>query len=130
MFIAKTKIYFYTTIIFYFLIIPFFSQNLQAQEITEKKTPVEKKSENIQKQLPILTIKGTKIEKLTEDKPTAQKNSKITIKKPSTKGNPQLFLASQQHNVGEVWEGTQIIHAFSLKNQGTAELTIKNVKAG
>jgi hypothetical protein len=130
MFVGKKNIYFCITIIFSILTTPFFSHTLRAQEITEKKTPVEKKSENTQKQISPFTIKGTKIEIPTGDKSTEQKNSKITIKKSSAKGTPQLFLASHQHNVGEVWEGTQIIHAFSLKNQGTAELTIKNVKAG
>jgi hypothetical protein len=32
--------------------------------------------------------------------------------------------------MGEVYEGNTIVHAFAIKNTGTAELNINKVKAG
>ena len=54
----------------------------------------------------------------------------------STPGNtppekvPHLAIDAASYDVGEVYEGETIVHAFTVKNTGTAELSIKDVKAG
>ena len=54
----------------------------------------------------------------------------------STPGNttgekvPHIAVAAADYDVGEIYEGETIVHVFTVKNTGTAELTIKNVKAG
>jgi hypothetical protein len=54
----------------------------------------------------------------------------------STPGNtppeevPHIAIDAPQYDAGEVYEGTTVVHAFTVKNTGTAELSIKDVKAG
>ena len=48
----------------------------------------------------------------------------------TTGDQPQLVIDSSSHDVGDVWEGEEILHSFIIKNTGTAQLDIKNVKAG
>jgi len=50
--------------------------------------------------------------------------------KASTQNNPRITLDYIQYDVGEVYEGDKIVHAFTIKNAGTAQLNIKKVKAG
>lgn len=52
------------------------------------------------------------------------------ILQKTTDGQPQIVIESPTHDAGEVWEGEDITHSFIIKNAGTAELNIKNVKAG
>lgn len=40
---------------------------------------------------------------------------------------PKLVLDSAGHDFGKVTEGSEIVHTFKVKNEGTAELIIKNV---
>ena len=40
---------------------------------------------------------------------------------------PKLVLDSAAHDFGKVTEGSEIVHTFKVKNEGTAELVIKNV---
>ena len=54
----------------------------------------------------------------------------------STPGNtspdkvPHIAIDAAAYDVGEIYEGEIIVHAFTVKNTGTAELSIKDVKAG
>ena len=43
---------------------------------------------------------------------------------------PRMHLESAKYDAGEVREGEKIIHSFTVKNTGTAELTISKVKTG
>jgi len=43
---------------------------------------------------------------------------------------PHIVIDAAQYDVGEIYEGETIVHAFTVKNTGTAELSIKDVKAG
>ena len=43
---------------------------------------------------------------------------------------PHIAIDAATYDAGEVYEGTTVVHAFTVKNTGTAELSIKNVKAG
>ena len=43
---------------------------------------------------------------------------------------PKIVIASFTHDFGEVKAGTPLTHTFVLKNQGKADLLIKNVAPG
>lgn len=43
---------------------------------------------------------------------------------------PKLFIESPTHDFGEVKEGTPLRFAFTVKNQGTADLLIQDVRPG
>jgi len=45
-------------------------------------------------------------------------------------GEPALVITSPSFDVGAVWEGDTISHAFEVKNEGKAELKILEVKPG
>ena len=38
---------------------------------------------------------------------------------------PKIEMASVLHNYGEVMQGERIVHAFTIRNEGTADLTIE-----
>jgi ABC-type thiamine transport system substrate-binding protein len=40
---------------------------------------------------------------------------------------PKLTIAATEHNVGEVKRGTEAKHTFVVKNEGNADLEIRNV---
>ena len=43
---------------------------------------------------------------------------------------PRLSIAGANYDVGEVWEGEEVVHTFVVKNLGTAQLDITKVKPG
>lgn len=43
---------------------------------------------------------------------------------------PALVIPSPSRDVGAVWEGDTISHAFEVRNEGTAELKILEVRPG
>ena len=43
---------------------------------------------------------------------------------------PRIAIDAAEYNAGEVYEGETVSHSFKLKNTGTGELTIKDVRAG
>jgi len=45
-------------------------------------------------------------------------------------GEPALVIPSPSFDMGVVWEGETISHAFEVKNEGKAELKILEVKPG
>ena len=48
----------------------------------------------------------------------------------SEKLEPVLVIPSPRHDAGRHWEGETVTHTFEVKNGGTAELRILNVKPG
>ena len=48
----------------------------------------------------------------------------------TSKKKPQITIDAPNYDFGEIHEGDKIIHDFTIKNTGTAELTIKDVKPG
>ena len=45
-------------------------------------------------------------------------------------GTPRLAIAETTHDFGEVKAGTPLKHSFKIKNEGSADLLIKNVAPG
>ncbi len=45
-------------------------------------------------------------------------------------GGPSLVISNPTYEAGKVLEGSEIVHTFVLKNEGTKDLIIKNVKPG
>lgn len=45
-------------------------------------------------------------------------------------GEPALLITSPSFDVGVVWEGDTISHAFEVRNDGKAELKILEVRPG
>jgi len=43
---------------------------------------------------------------------------------------PRLTIDAPDYDAGELWEGEDIIHTFTIKNTGKALLDITNVKPG
>ena len=43
---------------------------------------------------------------------------------------PDMFLANNEHDVGEVYEGTPLTHTFTIINRGKGDLVIQSVKPG
>jgi hypothetical protein len=48
----------------------------------------------------------------------------------SQSAEPALIIPSPSYDMGAVWEGETISHAFEVKNEGTAKLEILEVKPG
>ena len=46
------------------------------------------------------------------------------------KASPALMLPSPRHDAGSCWEGDTVSHTFEVKNGGSAELRILDVKPG
>ena len=68
-------------------------------------------------------------ETLKNTTPDKQKAEEKQEKAPK-QDQPQLSLNSTKYDAGEVYEGDVIIHDFTVKNTGTAQLNIEKVKAG
>ena len=73
---------------------------------------------------PSFTVKGANITTVTQESVEKQSGQN------ATGDQPHLSIDPSSYNVGEIWEGNDIIHSFTVKNTGTAKLVIKNVKAG
>ena len=96
-----------------------------------KKTPLDQQnSESKQKYAPTFTIKGTKIEIVPKKKASEPQKAESKKEHVSSENQPQISLDSIHYDVGEAWEGDDIFHTFTVKNTGTAQLNIKDVRAG
>ncbi len=61
---------------------------------------------------------------------TPSNQQKIMGKQAPAQNQPKISIDSYHYDAGEVYEGDELIHTFIVKNTGTAELNIKNVKPG
>ncbi len=48
----------------------------------------------------------------------------------SQQKQPRISFDSTLYDVGEVWEGDDVVHTFTVKNTGTAQLAISKVRTG
>lgn len=47
-----------------------------------------------------------------------------------TENQPRITFDDTKYDAGVVFEGAKVTHSFTVKNTGTAELTIERVKVG
>ena len=66
----------------------------------------------------------------SEKKPSNQSEAAKTPENVSEEKQPHLTLDAATYDVGDIYEGETVSHSFKVKNTGTAELTIKDVRAG
>ena len=48
----------------------------------------------------------------------------------SAQNQPRISFDSTSYDGGEVWEGDEVSHTFTVKNTGTAQLDISKVRTG
>ena len=60
-------------------------------------------------------------------KPKEVESKQVTS---SGENQPKISFDATTYDAGEVWEGETVSHSFTVKNTGTAVLTIQNVKPG
>jgi len=87
------------------------------------------KTDSKGKSAPSLSIKGSSVQTAPAVMPAGQAEAQ----KSSTAaggGQPHLALETSHYDAGELWEGEDIIHTFTIRNTGTAQLAISNVKPG
>jgi len=48
----------------------------------------------------------------------------------SEQNQPRISFDSTSYDAGEVWEGEEVSHTFTVKNTGTAQLDISKVRTG
>ena len=128
-----TKRYFYSIIMFCFLISSL-SFHLWAgtEEESKKITSDQKKAESRQKRKFKLRVEGStlKIVPLPEENASEQKKSESKQENVPTENQPRITFDSTKYDAGEVWEGDEVSHTFIAKNKGTAQLNISKVKPG
>ena len=127
MFTVKKYVFIFTLC---FLTTLFFSRYLRAKEEFKKTPSDQQKSESKQKQVPTFTIKGLKIEIVPKKRASEQQEAESKKEQVPRENQPQISLDSTHYDLGEVWEGEEIVHTFTVKNRGTAELNIKKVSTG
>jgi hypothetical protein len=62
--------------------------------------------------------------------PSDQQEVESTPGKTAPEKVPHIAIDAPVYDVGEIYEGETIDHSFIVTNTGTAELAIKDVKAG
>ena len=96
-----------------------------------KRTPLDQqKPESKQKHAPNFSIKGSRVEIVPDKRASEPQKDESKKEHVSSDNQPQISLDSQHYDVGEAWEGDDIFHTFTIKNTGTAQLNIKDVRAG
>lgn len=63
----------------------------------------------------------------TQESPAAKK---VKAPEPTTAGGALIEIPEATHDFGEVIEGESVSHRFVVKNKGTAELKIAQVRPG
>jgi hypothetical protein len=84
-----------------------------------------------EKSTPSLTIKESSVQIAPVATPAGQSETQKSDKNKAAGGNqPHITIDAPDYDAGEVWENEDIVHAFIVRNTGTAQLDITNVKAG
>ena len=59
-----------------------------------------------------------------------QQNDKSMQEQIPTQNQPKISFDYLSYDAGEVYEGEDVVHTFTVKNIGTAQLEIKSVNTG
>ncbi len=92
----------------------------------KKAQPDRQKSANKQKSVPAFSIKSSVIDMGSDRKVPGDQKNEATAREDL----PQISFDSPHFDFGEVFEGTDVFHSFTVKNTGTGMLRIKTVKPG
>ncbi len=80
---------------------------------------------------PSLAIKESSVQITPADTPAVQAETQQNNQNKAAGGpQPHITIDAPEYDAGEVWENEDIVHAFTVRNTGTAQLDITNVKAG
>ncbi len=73
-----------------------------------------------------------KIISADEEKPAVKTPDFEKKQQTKTKNEkqPEIFIETNEYDVGKVYEGTLATHTFIVKNKGDGDLLIKRVKPG
>jgi len=69
-------------------------------------------------------------EESSKKMPSSKQKDKNKHAQAPEQDRPRISFDSKVYDAGDVWEGESVTHSFTVKNTGTAELTIKKVKPG
>lgn len=69
-------------------------------------------------------------EKVSTETVSVQPEAEHAEGKNPLQQRPQITIDVPNYDVGEIYEGEKISHNFTIKNTGTTDLNIKDVKAG
>ena len=58
------------------------------------------------------------------------KKAKGQQEQATAQDQPHISFDSRHYDVGDVWEGDEVVHTFTVKNTGTAQLDIHKVRPG
>ena len=72
-----------------------------------------------------LSAKEVSMKTVSDQQKAVDAQEKVPAEK-----QPQITIDATRHDVGEIYDDESIVHSFTVKNTGTAELNIKRVKAG
>ena len=65
-----------------------------------------------------------------KDRASDQQKAESQQEQAPTRDNPKISFDSHHYDAGEVWEGDEVSHTFTVKNTGTAQLNISKVRPG
>ncbi len=89
------------------------------------------KTEGGEKSSPSLAIKASSVQIAPDAAPAGQAKTSESGKNNSAGGaQPHIVVDASDYDAGEIWENETLIHTFVVRNTGTAQLDITQVKAG
>lgn len=121
MFVAKQKLF---SAMLCLLLILAYAHCLPAQEKRDE-APT---AEGTKKNTPSIAIRGASVELVPASTPAGE--AAAAASGPAGEDRPHLTIDAPDYNAGELWEGEDIIHTFTVKNTGKRLLEITNVKPG
>ena len=78
----------------------------------------------------ILFLPGLGAQDPSHKTPSHQLEPESTQENVSEEKQPHIAIDAATYDAGDIYEGARIINTFIIKNTGTAELAIADVKAG
>ncbi len=104
---------------------------LQVDCIQAQQEKGKERTAGTEKSAPSPAIKESSVQLTPAAVPAGQAEiQKSNQNKTAGGAQPHITIDAPEHDAGEVWENEDIVHAFVVRNTGTAQLDITNVKAG